>query len=270
MKATYIRDIGLNQIALKPQFEWGARIGYAARGSIYVIIGCLAISAAFLGGSETPGSKGAIQSLLGEPFGKILITLLILGLVCYSAWRATQAITDTDDHGLDAKGIAVRGGLLTSSITHLLLAIWAATLLFSGNESSDSGSNYGLYSTTWGRWVLVFAGIRILGAGVAHLIKGWKAGFEKYMEIPPAHQSWMNPLCRFGLVSRGFVYLIIGGFVASSAWVARDGQVKGVGDALSWLQQQSYGGILLGVVAVGLLAFGIYSLLEALYRRIDT
>jgi hypothetical protein len=96
------------------------------------------------------------------------------------------------------------------------------------------------------------------------------ARFEKYMNIPADKRSWARPVCQFELATRGAVWLIIGWFLIKSAWMAKGGEVEGMAEALQWLRGSPYGSWLLGIVAAGLFAFGIYSLLEAAYRRIDT
>ncbi|HEY7773341.1 MAG TPA: DUF1206 domain-containing protein [Marinagarivorans sp.] len=258
-----------DQISIKPEFAWGARVGYAARGVIYLMIGGLAVMTAFGSGGKTTGTKGALTSLLEQPFGQIMFGLVAIGLFCYSGWRAVQCISDTDNHGTNGKGLAIRAGLLISSITHLLLAIWAFSVLFGSGSSGSSNGASGLIGHTWGRWLLGAAGIAIIGAGIAHLIKGWKAGFEKYMDIPSQHRGWAVPMCRFGLVSRGAVYCLVGFFLVSSVVAAGSADLKNVGEALTWLRDQPFGIWLLGVTAVGLFSFGVYSGLEAMYRRID-
>ena len=87
--------------------------------------------------------------------------------------------------------------------------------------------------------------------------------------MAPAALEKSSPICRFGLIARGVVFLIIGGFLIVAAWRFSSGDVVGLQGALQTLQQQPYGWILLAVVALGLCAFGIYSLIEARYRRID-
>lgn len=259
----------MNQILIKPQFEWGARIGYAARGIIYLLIGGLAVMAVSGGGGKTTGTKGALKSLLDEPFGQIMFGLLALGLFCYSGWRAIQSIKDADNHGNNAQGVAIRIGLFISSITHLLLAIWASSILLGFGSSGSSSNQGGLITHSWGQWLFGIAGLAIVAAGGAHLIKGWKAGFEKHMDIPQSQRVWAVPVCRIGLISRGAVYCIVGFFLVSSVWIAGTGELKSIGEALSWLRDQPFGAWLLGIIAVGLFSFGIYSSLEAVYRRID-
>ena len=169
---------------------WLARSGYAARGVVYLVVGGLAVLAA-LGGGQTTDSKGALRTILQQPFGEALLALVALGLVGYAIWRLVQATTDPDGHGADAKGLAIRGGLLVSAITHSLLAWFALSLIF-GWGSSVGGDGGARDWTAWllqqpfGRWLVGLIGVAVIGAGLAHMIKGYRADFTKYLEMAPA------------------------------------------------------------------------------------
>jgi hypothetical protein len=253
---------------------WLARSGYAARGVVYLIVGWLAVLAA-LGGGRATDSKGALLTLLQQPFGDVMLGLVALGLVGYAAWRLVQGSMDTDNHGTDAKGLAIRGGLLVSAVTHVLLAFFALSLIFGWGTGGGSGDGGTQDWTAWllqqpfGRWLVALVGAAVIGAGLAHMVKGWQARFEKYLVMDRATLEKASPVCRFGLIARGVVFLIIGGFLLVAAWRFSSGDAVGLQGALQTLQQQPYGWILLAVVALGLFAFGVYSLIEARYRRID-
>lgn len=259
----------MNELSVNDNFKLFAKLGYAARGVIYLIVGGLAVMAAFGKGGQTTDTKGALMTVMSQPFGDALMVVLIIGLLGYASWRFTQAVKDTDNHGTDAKGIAVRGGLFVSSITHLALAVWGATIL-TGNGDASSQSNGGFLASEIGQLSLAVIGVAAIGAGIAHLFKGWTARFERYMNIPPDKDAIARPICRFGLIARGVVWCIIGALFINTALVARDGDVKGMADALQYLQNSNYGPWLLAVVAAGLFAFGVYSVLESFYRRVDT
>ena len=258
----------MNEIAVKENFKWFAKMGYATRGVIYLIVGGLAVLAAFGRGGETTDSKGAFMTVMNQPFGEILVSILVVGLSGYSSWRFVQAVKDTDNHGTDAKGIAVRSGLFISGIMHLFLAGWGINLLM--GDSDDSSQDGRFLSSELGQWSLVIAGVAVIGAGVAHFYKGWTARFERYMNIPTDKNYIARPICRFGLIARGVVWCVVGGLFINAALVARDGEVKGISDALRYIQNSGYGPWLLAVVAAGLFAFGVYSVLESAYRKIDT
>ena len=255
-----------------------ARAGYAARGAIYVIVGGMAALSALGRGGETTDSRGALGELLSAPFGKTLLAAMTVGLLCYAAWRALQAVMDADSHGTDAKGLAVRGGMAVSAITHVGLAFFAGSMAFgwgmgsgsggSGDESSKEWTGW-LLSQPFGPWLVTGVGLVIAGVGVAHFFKAWKASFEKRLVMNEKERAVITPISRFGLAARGVVFLVIGGFFIVAARQHDPSEARGLSGALQALQQQPFGDLLLGVVAFGLLAFAAYSLIEAVYRRIS-
>ncbi len=256
----------------EPRLEWIARTRYGARGIVYVMVGWLALAAAWDTG-RAEDTKGALRSLLDEPFGQVLLGIMAIGLVGFAAWRLLQSITDADDHGTDAKGLAVRAGLLASSVTYLLLALFAISLITgwgSGGSGSDSKREWTaqLLAMPFGRWLVAGVGLIVIGVGLAHGYKAYKAGFRRHLDMDAETLERVSPVCRFGLSARGVVFLIIGGFLLLAAVRADPNQTRGLSGALQALQEQPYGWVLLGIVALGLLAFGIYSIIEAVYRRI--
>ena len=251
---------------------WLARSGYAARGIVYLIVGGLAVLAA-LGSGQATDSEGALRAILQQPFGEALLALVALGLVGYALWRLVQAIADPDGHGTNAKGLAIRGGLVVSAVMHSLLALFALSLILGwGSGGGDGGAQdwtAWLLRQPFGRWLVGLIGVAVIGAGLAHMVKGYRADFARYLEMAPATLRKSAPICRFGLIARGVVFLIIGGFLVVAAWRFSSGDVVGMQGALETLQRQPYGWLLLGIVALGLCAFGVYGLIEARYRRID-
>lgn len=260
----------------KPQnhkLEWIARLGYSARGVVYVIVGWLALVAAF-GTGETTDTRGSLRHLLQQPAGELLLAVVAAGLFAYSAWRFVQAIMDADRHGTGAKGLAIRGGLLVSSLMHLALAVFAISLIFGwgtgGGSSQSQDWTARLMSQEYGRWLVFGFGIAVIGAGLAHIYKGATAKFKKHFIMDRQTMRWTEPVCQFGLIARGVVFLIIGGFFTLAAWQFDPSKARGLDGALEAVQRQPFGPYLLGVVALGLIAFGVYSFLEALYRRIGS
>lgn len=252
-----------------------ARAGYAARGIVYLLIGGLAALAAFGQGGQTEGSQGALERLLIAPGGTVLLGAMAFGLLGYATWRTIQAVKDTDHHGLGAKGIAIRTGLLVSAVTHVLLAVFAVNLIFHFAASSGSSGGGSQGMATWlmklpyGPWIVGAVGLTFIGAGIAHAVKGWKSQFDRHFNMPTKTQQWAYPICRFGLATRGLVFVLVGSFFIIAAYQFNPDEAGGLAEVFSTLRSQMFGKWLLAFVATGLFAFGLYSLLEALYRRVN-
>lgn len=250
---------------------WLARSGYAARGAVYVIVGFFAISAA-LGAGQTVDSEGAMRKILDESFGEALLWVMLLGLLSFSAWRLTQAIGDTDGHGRDAKGLLIRTGLIGSAVVHALLALFALSLLITLPDSASSGGKDSLQRLlSWDHANLLVQAMALvpLGVGLAHLIKAWRANFQRYFQADERVMRWVIPISRIGLLARGCAFLIIAALLFSGAHNYQATNPPGLKQVLQALQSMPSGTWLLLAIGLGLLAFALYSLAEARWRRID-
>jgi len=249
-----------------------ARTGYAARGVVFLIVGYFSFRAAFASG-EAMDTEDAIEVIAGSGFGTVLLAAMIFALAAFSAWRFIQVVMDVDGHGMDAKGIAVRGGLLVSAFSYGALAVFAATLLMGNGGGSEGGGGGGpisyAYEAGFGVWLTYAIAAAMAGAAIAHFIKGVKAGFEKYMAIPEDRRSVLKPVCQFGLIARGVTFLVLAFLLATGAAGYQSGDTPGLDSALRAMASWSYGWLLLSATGLGLIAFGIYSLTEAWYRRIN-
>lgn len=255
---------------------WLARSGYAARGLVYAIVAFFAVLAA-LGAGRTVDTKGAVQELLTQPFGATLLWLVVIGLLAHVAWRITQAVGDTDRHGSDAKGLLIRGGLLGSAAVNLLLALFTLGLI-SGLDSLGSGGGSGggqadtlqrLLGLQHSKWLIYALALIPLGAGIAHLIKAWRAHFERYFQCDGQTMRLVRPVSRIGLAARGCVFMVIAALLFTGGSRYEPTDPPGLKEAFEALRSLPAGGTLLLAIGVGLLAFALYSFAEAKWRRID-
>lgn len=253
---------------------YAARLGYAARGFVYVLVGALALLAAIGNGGHAPGERGAIATLLGKPFGATLLAVLACGLAAFALWRFCQSVLNADRHEGDARGMIIRAGLLVSSIAHGLLAAYTINLIFgaakarSDEEQRVDEFSAWLLSKPFGAWALGAVGACVIVAGIVQIVKGWRGGYRKWLKLDASQMRWASPICRTGLIARGLAFFIIGGLLIYAAAQARPEEASGLGGALSTLRDQPYGPWLLGAMALGLLSFAGYSMIEAAFRRV--
>ncbi|MCW3097193.1 MAG: hypothetical protein JWL77_2811 [Chthonomonadaceae bacterium] len=260
-----------------PWVERMARLGYGAKGIVYIVVGFLAFEAAFTGGGKTTNSKGALTTIFQQPYGQFLLAIVGIGLAGYALWRFVEAVLDSENKGSDPRGIATRLGYVCSGIGYGLLSFTAFQLI-TGAAQSATGSagtqdwTAKLLSLPFGQVLVGLIGLVVIGSGIGQFVTGYKADFDKQLkldEIPQAFRSWAVFSGRWGYMAQGVVFAILGGFIVEAAVHANAQKAKGIGSALDLLAEQSYGPILLGIVAIGLISYGIFMLVEARYRRIQ-
>jgi hypothetical protein len=257
---------------MRSGFETMARIGYTARGVVYLIVGGFAALAA-LGGQRAVGTKGALQTMLTHPLGAVLLVMIAAGLVCFALWRFAQAALDADHHGGSGKGIALRAIYGGNGLFYFGLAAWSVSLMLTlrgGSDDDQAARDWTgwLLSQPFGTWLVVLVGIAIAATGVAIAVKGLCGHFERRLDLDARTREWLVPLGRYGLLARGILFVVIAGLLILAAVHSNPDEAKGLGGALRTLQEQRYGWILLVLGAAGFLAFGAYQLVEAVYRRV--
>jgi hypothetical protein len=254
------------------KLEWFSRSGYAARGAVYALTAVMALLSSFGGGK--PDSKSAMQILLEQPFGRIWLGLIGVGLVGFIVWRLIQAIFNTDHHENDAKGYGTRAILLVSAATYTSLAMFAvskALRLGSGGGSGDGGSSWTgwLMSQPFGRYLVGVLALAILASAVAQIVRGAMRRYSKYFGRDWKQGTVLDAVCMYGLIARGTIFLIVGGFFLYAAFAVDPQQAGSSADALIWVRQLPFGGLLYVIVALGLFAFGAYGFIEARYRIVN-
>jgi hypothetical protein len=253
-----------------------ARFGYAAKGVVYLIIGALAALAAFTGGGRTTDSRGAFEEILSHSYGKWLLGAVAVGMAAYGVWRIVQAVKDTENKGSGAKGIARRIGYAVIGIIHFGLAYSAVQLILgSGGESRGDAApkewTATLLAQPFGQWLVGAVGAGFIAFALSQFYKAFTAKFReklKINEMSEKTETFATRSGQAGLSARGLVFGIIGVFLVLAALHSNAGEARGLSGALRALEQQSYGQWILGLVALGLVAYGFYMLVLARYRRI--
>ncbi len=242
-----------------------ARIGFAARGVVYVLLGYLALTTA---GRDTvdDGAGDAFTRIADIPGGTLVLYLAAAGLLGYALYRLSGALLDIERRGTSAKGVAHRTGYFVSAIVHTAMA-WTAAKIASGAKKSGSDNSAEMAESVLGfplgETVLGMAGIALLVAGAFQARNAFTASFMKHVShTAPAATC---PIGRAGHAARGVVFALIGWSLLRSAWFERSSEVLSLGGAINDLREM---GPVFTLIAAGLLLFGVFSLILARYRII--
>ncbi|MBW4631629.1 MAG: DUF1206 domain-containing protein [Iphinoe sp. HA4291-MV1] len=254
-----------------------ARFGYISKGVVYSIVGLLAAQAAFGSGGRTTDTEGALQEIVNQPFGEFLLALVAIGLIGYVIFRFTQAIKDPENKGTDAKGLAQRVGYAINGLIYAGLALSAVQIILGSDSGGNSNSKQDwtarLLSQPFGQWLVGAAGAFVIGLGFYEFYQAFSSKFQRKLNLnalDDSERKLVMGISRFGLVARGIVFCITGWFLIQAATQSDASQVGGLGEVLQTLAQQPYGPWLLGIVALGLVAYGVYMVIQARYRQVVT
>ena len=263
--------------ATSPAMVMLARLGYAVKGILYIVIGVLA---AFLGlghGGSATDQRGALGAIGDLPFGKFLLVVMTIGLFAFGLWSIIQGLFDTEGEGKRAKGIIARIAYAAVGISYIVLGFGAWRLVTgSGSAGKSSTSSTQDWTATllkqpFGQALVVIVGLVVLGIAVYLFMKAYKAPFQAKLNLgglrATSRKTIIN-LGRVGYAALGVVFTIIGIFLIVAAVQFNPSKATGLDGALKELLLQPFGPILLIIVALGLIAYGLYSFAEARYRRI--
>jgi hypothetical protein len=255
-----------------PWVERLGRLGYAAKGIVYLLVGVLAAEAAVGAGGVTTGSRGAMRHVRSLPFGNVLLVAVAVGLAGYVLWRLVQAFRDTEGQGRSLRGMLLRTGYVISGAVYGVLA-WTAVELVQGHrargdEAVSREHAAWLLSFPHGAWLVCLAGAVVIGVAVGQLVIAARASFLAKLEpLSPAARAWVTWLGRAGYVARGVVLFLVGGFLIDAGVHANPRDARGIGGVLRELSRQPEGRWVFGAVALGLVAYGLFMLVLARYRR---
>jgi len=235
------------------------RLGFAVRGALYIVIALLILRT---GRAEDPA--GAL-AYLGEGGGRLLLGLMAAGLLGYGIWRLADAVLNIERHGSDRKGALERIGAAASGAVHLFLT-WQAARLIQGVARAGDGTEQGARTALalpGGSALVMLGGALLAAVGVVQLAKAAKGSFLRYLDPAVASKRWARWSGRAGYAARGTVFLISALFLVRAGFEARASAAAGMAEVLAWLERPFD-----VVVALGLLAFGLFGLIEARFRRL--
>ncbi|PKR76785.1 hypothetical protein CEY16_13275 [Halalkalibacillus sediminis] len=260
---------------IKPWVRRLARVGYMAKGLVFVLVGILTFMAAIGIGGNTEGTQGMFKSLAGMPFGEVLLWIIGIGLFLYIMWLLIKVVKDPQNKGKGMKGIFGRGASLVIAIIYSGLALSAIQVASSaggrsGGGNSEKTMSAELLSQPYGQWIIGIIGGIIIFYGLNEAYKGITTKFMKRFhtqDMSTQEKKVARNSGRLGLTARGIVLAMVGYFFIQVAYTADSDQAKGLDGALNEIAQESYGQWLLGIAAIGLFLYGIYQIARGRYQH---
>lgn len=256
--------------------DWRERLGragFAARGVVYGLVGIIAISVAVGEEKGTSGQTGALRSLADSTGGKLLLLATAIGLAAYALYRLSEVIWGPVGEDDERKAALERVASVARVAIYGGLAVSALSLL-SGSGSSSGGAKQGtstVFDLPAGRVLVFIAGAVMLGVAAYQTYTGLSRSFEDDLKTGEMNEGARRAARIAGVaghLARSVVYSLIGIFLGKAAIEHQAKETKGLDGALQEIAQQSYGSLLLGLVAAGLVVMGVYSLIEARYRKL--
>ncbi|MDQ3282600.1 MAG: DUF1206 domain-containing protein, partial [Acidobacteriota bacterium] len=249
-----------------------ARLGYACIGFVYMIVGGFAIAAGLDKRGAAGSQKDAFAFIAQQPFGSVVLCIIALGLAGYTLWRFVSAITDEEHRGSNAKGFAIRIASFARGLIYAGIATGVVRMAMHRSSGGGSGGEQQakhwtakLMDAPFGRWILAIAGLSIVAAGAYQLYAALDAKLSKRIslgDIDARVRRKVIGISRFGIGARAIVFFVIGGSLVLAALRHDPNDAHSTSGALQALPDP-----LLALVGVGFIAYGVYALVNARYRR---
>lgn len=256
--------------------RWIAHAGYVGEGVLYLLIGTFALLATMGGARRAAGTQGILVRLSLSPAGELLLAAVALGLASFVAWQLLIAMRDPEHRHIPNERLRpfIRIGHLFSGTLNSVIVIEALRVLFgvAGNGDGEHVQKEWLeraFIMPLGRYVIGAVGI---GITIYALYQGYRALTPRRDSTVDLTKTKLRPLLDalgiYGLLSRGVMFALIGAYLSRAAWRRHAQYPIGVAATLNSLKRQAYGEWLLGAVAAGLIAYGLWLIIKEPYRRL--
>ncbi len=248
------------------------RLGLVGKGVVYALVGFLALHLATGDRGADASQTGAVEYVARQPFGQFLLVALTAALFAMAAWRLIEVVTGDPVEGSEAKDrakYAVVGLLylaLASSALSITLANWGEETRGGGRGGGQQQAAAQVLDWPGGRWLVGLGGALLIALAV-YTFKTHVIDKEFVERIRAAGAGWLERLGQVGYAARAVVYSIVGVFLIQAAIAFDPNKAKGLSESLASLADSSWGRVVLWAVALGLMAFGAFTLAEARYRR---
>jgi hypothetical protein len=259
------------QVADSEPVKLGARIGLVAYGVTHLLVAWLALQLAFGGGNERTDQNGAFQTIAAEPFGRVLLWILVAGFVAVGLWRLEQAIFATAGVQDTKQQIKKRVESGARAAVFLALAVLAGrTAAGGGSGGGGQKAAAGVLGWPGGQFLVGAVGLGIVAVAAVKAKHGWEKKFLEEMDLPSDRhvRQTVERLGQVGSVAKAVALGLIGVLVVVAAVRFDPSKANGLDPALKALVNEPYGVFLLAAMALGLAAYGAFCFFDARYHRV--
>lgn len=260
---------GLARAARGPWMQRAAGVGFVATGVVYAVIGIYALMLASGHGGGFLSAQDAPRAVQRQPFGDVLLVALALGLACHALWRFVEAAFERPRGKSQLARIGKRLGAVGGGLVSTLLSLTAFQHLV-GRARPHGSWVQRVLRWDGGDWIVIAVGVGVAIAGGFQIYRACTPRYREDLEtaeMSATERRWLMRISRFGVGARGAV-LIVGGWLCVQAGLHLDPKKSiGTGAALRTIAQQAWGMALLAIAAAGLLAYALFMMVNARYRR---
>lgn len=246
-----------------------ARVGFASRGLIYLLIGGSAVRAALISDQPAQGVTGALREMVGKPLGAILVVALAVGLACFAGWLAIRGWRQAGRGGdrkrwLRSIGMLGEAALHAGFVAVVLNLAWGRP---AGGDAEVQAWTAWLFAHTAGRTILGFVGGVLLAGGLGMIVWTWTVDVERGVALGPREKRLTEVISRYGLTGRGAALGLTGAYLIAAAIDADPSKAQGLGGILQSLRGTPYGWLVVLLFGSAFAAAAFFNFLEAVYRR---
>jgi hypothetical protein len=259
---------------LRPWARRLVRLGHAAKGVIYLLIGAFALQLALGDGGRITNSDGVLRYLTGLPLGTPLLIMIGVGLLALAGWSLAAAFTERARARSAASAAASSGLDVAKAVIYGSIGWHALQIVLGAGRSQSRGAEHyarQVLQFPLGEWALVAIGVGVAIYGVREIWFAWRGRLDDEMDEGQLRSDglgWVIDVGRAGTAARGIVFAVIGVALARAGANEQASAAGGTAEALTTLLSQPLGTWVLAATAAGLVCYGVWQLLLLRYARI--
>lgn len=250
---------------------WMGRLGYAARGVVYFLVGASALIAAIRTEHRPAGPTGALQFQHGHPIGAIFLLVMAFGLACLAGWFTVAGLATARRAGTGGwwRSLGMFGDAVVYIAFMIEVAGVALGLWHGGGDREIQSWIAWFLAQDYGRLLIGIVGAAVLVGGAGLLVWGLIGNIDTDVALPQSEKRLIRPIARYGIVGRGAAIALVGCFLLAAAFYGNPGEAHEVGGALAALRHVTYGRILIGLFGLAFIGSSVFDFVAAFYRRFD-